>query len=142
MNNYVDYYNNLNNIGNIGNFTNMNNSSDNESYLGFIRGNMFDSLYVPYKSYKPYDVVPNDERSYLLFLIQMYGFAVHDLGLYLDVYPNDGDAIKLRERYAKLYSQSLKNYENKFGPTNLSSDYLGSIPWAWDSKYWPWEVSK
>ena len=47
MNNYYDYdFNNYNYSNN-----NVNNNID--PYKGFIRGNIFDSLYDPYKNYKP-----------------------------------------------------------------------------------------
>ena len=103
---------------------------------------MFDNLYDSYKSYKPYEINPSNERDYLLFLVQMYGFAAHDLNLYLDVYPNDNKAIELRAKYVKLYNQALMNYEGKYGATSLGSDYLNTVPWAWDSKNWPWEGNK
>lgn len=152
MNDYNDYYNYLNNFNfnNMNSSTNVNNSImktndslyENEPYNGFIRGNMFDNLYDSYKSYKPYEINPSNERDYSLFLVQMYGFAAHDLNLYLDVYPNDNKAIELRAKYVKLYNQALMNYEGKYGATSLGSDYLNTVPWAWDSKNWPWEGNK
>jgi len=149
MNNYVDYYNYLNNLNQkkINNSTGMNivntnsnkTSYDSEPYLGFVRGNMFNNLYSPYMNYKPHEFNPSNEKEYLLLLVQMYGFAAHDLGLYLDVYPSDSNAINLREKYVKLYNQALTNYESKYGATELGSEYLSTSPWAWDSKKWPWE---
>ena len=50
MNNYYDYdFNNYNYSNN-----NVNNNID--PYKGFIRGNIFDNLYDPYKNYKPYEI--------------------------------------------------------------------------------------
>lgn len=145
MNNYVDYFNYLNNINQVQNNNNYNTVNSNLGYEGdpyecFMKGNMFKNLYSTYKNYKPYEINPNNEKEYLLLLVQIYGFAAHDLNLYLDVYPNDGKAINLREKYVKLYSQALMDYENKYGALNVDSNSLDANPWPWDSKTWPWEV--
>ena len=142
MNNYVDYYNYMNNINQNRNSNQMKLGYDTEAYLGFIRGNMFSNLYEPYQNYQIQELNPNNEQEYLLLLVQMYGFAAHDLGLYLDVNPNDGKAIDLRNNYINLYNQSLANYESKYGPLTLNSQGLDTKPWAWNTKKWPWEGNK
>lgn len=143
MNNYIDYYNLMNNLnqqtGNSSSYNNGNLGYDLDPYVGFTRGNMFNGLYDSYMNYKPYEINPQNEKQYLLLIVQMYGFAAHDLGLYLDVYPNDSNAIKLRDKYVNLYKKSVNDYENKYGPLTLSSELLNSSPWNWDSKKWPWE---
>lgn len=142
MNNYVDYYNYMNNINQNRNFNQSKLGYDTEAYLGFIRGNMFSNLYDPYQNYQIQELNPNNEQEYLLLLVQMYGFAAHDLGLYLDVNPNDGKAIDLRNNYINLYNQSLANYESKYGPLTLNSQGLDTKPWAWNTKKWPWEGNR
>lgn len=142
MDNYVDYYNYMNNINQNRNSNQMKLGYDTEAYLGFIRGNMFSNLYEPYQNYQIQELNPNNEQEYLLLLVQMYGFAAHDLGLYLDVNPNDGKAIDLRNNYINLYNQSLANYESKYGPLTLNSQGLDTKPWAWNTKKWPWEGNR
>lgn len=156
MNNYIDYYNYLNNLNqnamNTSNkmpkvgsnqSVNMNNLGyDTDPYTGFMKGNMFSNLYEPYKNYQIQEINPTNEREYALLMIQMYGFAAHDLGLYLDVNPNDTNAINLRSEYVKLYKQALAEYESKYGALGLSSNMLDVTPWAWDSKKWPWEGNR
>lgn len=156
MNNYIDYYNYLNNLNqnamNTSNkipkmgsnqSVNMNNLGyDTDPYTGFMKGNMFSNLYEPYKNYQVQEINPTNEREYALLMVQMYGFAVHDLGLYLDVNPNDTNAINLRSEYVKLYKQVLAEYESKYGALGLSSNMLDVTPWAWDSKKWPWEGNR
>ena len=142
MNNYVDYYNYMNNINQNRNSNQSKLGYDTEAYLGFIRGNMFSNLYDPYQNYQIQELNPNNEQEYLLLLVQMYGFATHDLGLYLDVNPNDGKAIDLRNNYINLYNQSLANYESKYGPLTLNSQGLDTKPWAWNTKKWPWEGNR
>ena len=144
MNNYIDYYNYMDNL----NQTNFNIvSNDNKDYmtnpyLSFIRGNLFNNLYTPYKNYKPTELNPNNEKDYQMLMIQVYGFAAHELNLYLDVNPGDQNAIKLRNEYITLYKQALMQYENKYGALNTQSNTLDSTPWAWDTQNWPWEGNR
>ena len=154
MNNYIDYYNYINNLNAMANSQTvnqnqvMNNANSKnkdglaEPYVGFSRGNMFDNLYYEYKTYRPQKLNPQNEREYALLLVQMYGFAAHDLGLYLDINPNDTDAIAKRSEFIKMYNEALVNYENAYGPITKNSEMLNSMPWAWDSKKWPWEGMK
>lgn len=111
----------------------------NDPYQGFIRGNMFDSLYKPYKTYKVKELNPTNNREYQLLLVQMYAFAAHDLSLYLDINPDDVNAINLRMRYMDAYQEALANYESSFGPITEDSQLLSSTPWAWNTNKWPWE---
>lgn len=156
MNNYIDYYNYLNNLNQNAMNTpnkmtkmgsnqsvNMNNLGyDTDPYTGFMKGNMFSNLYEPYKNYQVQEINPTNEKEYALLMVQMYGFAAHDLGLYLDVNPNDTNAINLRSEYVNLYKQALAEYESKYGALGLSSNMLDVTPWAWDSKKWPWEGNR
>lgn len=154
MNNYIDYYNYMNDLNqsklnknglnqmNLNNNVKSNKDYSTDPYEAFIRGNLFSNLYTPYKNYKPAELNPTNEKDYYLLLVQIYGFAAHELTLYLDVNPNDDDAIKLRSEYVKLYNQALMQYESKYGAISLKSMTLNSSPWAWDSKKWPWEGDK
>ena len=118
MNDYVDYYsyiNNLNQMNNINqNQNNIQNKSLSEPYTGFIRGNMFNNIYSEYRNYKPQELNPINEQEYAKLLLQMYSFGAHDLGLYLDVYPNDTNAIRQRADYVKMYNEALRQYENSY----------------------------
>lgn len=144
MNNYMDYYGYVDSLNNIG-FTNKNTIDNNllsEPYIGFTRGNMFNELYSEYKNYVPKELNPTNEKEYMQLLLQMYGFAAHDLGLYLDLNPNDVSIIKKRAEFIKMYNDILKQYEMSYGPITSCSETLGTSPWAWDTKVWPWEGMK
>ena len=113
-----------------------------EPYIGFSRGNMFSDIYDPYQNYQVQELNPTNEQEYSLLLVQMYGFAAHDLGLYLDVNPNDSKVLNLRNKYISLYNQALDDYEKNYGPLCLSSKFSISNTWTWDSKKWPWEGNR
>lgn len=146
MNNYLNYPKNYNYqpniIPNITPQPNMNNYNLQDlynPYEGFIRGNMFPSLYDPYKNEKPYQIQPMNEQADMLTNIDALDFATIDLDLYLDTNPNDKKAIELFNQYRKQKEELLKQYENQYGPIVLSSDALNTYPWAWDNRPWPWE---
>ena len=70
-----------------------------DPYEGFIRGNMYKNLYDPYKINSPYEIKPMNEQAEMLTYIDALCFACIDLGLYLDVFPNNKDAINLFNKY-------------------------------------------
>ena len=103
---------------------------------GLDKGNMFASSYVPYKNYI-YKVVVSGDRDKLLLNIQELTFKMIDLGLYLDVYPNDS---KIYEEFRKA-SMELKKakeiYEKNYGPLCLyDTEYYNE--YKWNKNPWPW----
>ena len=102
---------------------------------------MFEGLYDPYKLKEPYEIRPMNEQAELLTYIDSLSFACIDLGLYLDIYSNDKNAIDLFNQYRMQKKQLIEEYQNKYGPLLLSSDSLNSYPWAWDDQPWPWEIN-
>lgn len=110
-----------------------------DPYNGFIRGNMFPELYNSYKLNKPLEITPMNEQAELLTYVDALTFAMIDLNLYLDVYPNDREALELFNQYRMQTDEYTKKYESKYGPLELTSNSLNTFPWAWDNAPWPWE---
>lgn len=146
MNNYSDYYNVMNSLNQKMDIKKNDGDKkigyETEPYIGFSRGNMFSDIYDPYQNYQVQELNPTNEQEYSLLLVQMYGFAAHDLGLYLDVNPNDSKVLNLRNKYISLYNQALDDYEKNYGPLCLSSKFSIGNTWTWDSKKWPWEGNR
>lgn len=138
MNNYQNYP-NSNYYKNISdnNYNATNNLFD--PYTGFIHGNMFPSLYDPYKISKPYDIQPLNDQAQMLTYIDALCFATIDLNLYLDVHPEDRNMLNLFNQYRTQLNDLKKEYDSKYGPLLLSGDSLTAFPWAWNKKPWPWE---
>ena len=144
----MNYYNFMPNMGNM-NYQGQTNyeqknyqkQKDNlyDPYQGFIRGNMFKDLYDPYKLNNPYNIEPANDQAKLLTSIDALSFAMIDLNLYLDIYPNSKEYIDLFNRYRIEKNNLVKEYENKYGPLTLDSDANNTYPWAWDRMPWPWE---
>ena len=138
--NMQDYYNYTNNNYNQPLYNQApNTKSMYDPYQGFIRGNMFPELYNGYKLNKPFEVSPMNEQAELLTYIDSLGFAMIDLNLYLDVYPDDQKAIDLYNQYRIQNINYTNQYENKYGPLLPNSNALRTVPWAWNESPWPWE---
>ena len=52
----------------------------------------------------------------------------------------DNKKIEYYNELNKEKKRILDEYEKKFGPIELCSDYLNRSPWSWDNDPWPWEV--
>lgn len=139
MNNYRDYYNYVNNNYNQPNYKNTLNSNIFDPYQGFIRGNLFPDLYNGYKLNNPVEIMPKNEQAELLTYIDALCFALIDLNLFLDINPNDENAIRLYNEYRKEKDMYMKAYQDKFGPISLDSASLEGNTWKWIKSPWPWE---
>ena len=121
-------------------------SSDNNSlfgsYDGFVRGNLFKDLYNEYKNYKPRKLSINSEKDEMLINLDQMGIALHELNLYLDVFPNDKDMLKKFSNYRETYNNLLEQYESKYGPICITDNNLDNIPFEWVDTIFPWEGDK
>ena len=126
-----------------GNTSYIPNSMNNNLYSatdGLAHGNMFISLYKPYKNYEFNTLSSNDERNQLLIKIDEASFAAHDLNLYLDLNPNDTAMIKLFNDYKNQAMELSNQYEAKYGPLTLNSNVTNTTVWTWNNNPWPWEI--
>ena len=109
---------------------------------GYNKANMFTNLYNQYKNYQPKKVTAKNEKEDMLLKLNRVSFAAHDLNLYLDVYPNDDSIITLFNDYRKEANKLIMEYENKYGPLNISSNSIDDkTPFVWENEMWPWEGS-
>ena len=106
---------------------------------GFAKGNLDRTLYKPYRNYQVKNPIANTDKDKLLLKIQKNGFAMQEIGMYLDVYPEDAEAIKAFTYY-RIEEEKLTNeYERKYGPLSLASLSNDVYPYAWVKCPWPWE---
>ena len=126
-------------------FFNQNNQTNNNNLAtpleGYIRGNLFNDLYKPYKNYRPARIVPNNEQAELLLNLNQLDFAAHELRLYLDVFPTDRNMIQLFNKYQQMATEAMNAYEQKFGPiaANTPSE---NTQFSWQAYAWPWEMEE
>ena len=67
-------------------------------------------------------------------------FAAHDLNLYLDLHPQDGNILDLFNQYRRQGNQLMMEYEKKYGPLTTSSDTLNTSPFMWEAQAFPWST--
>ena len=106
------------------------------------RGNLFNNLYDPYRNYKYRPLKASNRKEELLLNILKHNFALTELGLYLDIKPNDGNMIQLYNRYLDGKKSLVDDYERNFGPLTLDGLNVGLNNWNWDNSPWPWEGTK
>ena len=138
-------YNNMNNLFNSSNMNNMiNNTNMNlaDPKEAFLRGNLFNNLYDPYKNYKYSMLNPTNKKEELLFNILMYKFALTELNLYLDNYPTNTQILNLYNNYLSEEKKLCNQYEKSYGPLTTASDNLDTNSWKWIKSPWPWEGTK
>ena len=104
-------------------------------YEAYLAGNIFKNEYIPYKNYKVRKINITSEQEEMLFNISNYCFLAHDMNLYLDVYPNNQEALDKFNEYRDKVSELTIKYERKYGPLEVSSVDI-KTPFSWVSK-WP-----
>ncbi len=107
-------------------------------YEGYLKGNAFKNEYKPYKDYKVAKISINNEKDEMLLNIGEYSFMMHDLNLYLDVHPNDKEALNSFIMYRNKVNELITKYERKYGPLCVKGIIDNNVPFAWVNKMWPW----
>ncbi len=121
---------------------NINNSNLFSPYEGFTKGNMLKNLYEPFMNYKPMRLTPKNEQEEALLNLDQMHFAMHELNLYLDNYPNDTTMINKFNEFRSSYEKLLNDYQAKYGPIEITSPYMTTSPFAWTNDVWPWDRRK
>lgn len=105
-----------------------------EAREGVVRGTLFPGLDLPFMVYETPTPLPQTPLQEL----QTLGFAIVELGEYLDTHQHDREAFALFQSYCALYRRGREAYEQEHGPLTLQnaadfSDYRWmQDPWPWD----------
>ncbi len=78
-------------------------------------------------------------REEMLKRVQMLGFVVTDVNLFLNTHPNDTAALRFYHKYNALYRQAAAEYEAEFGPL-AAGNAEAENGWNWIENPWPWEL--
>jgi len=106
---------------------------------GFARGTIFRGLYEPYKKQVAMKPVPTTERERMLHDVNKYNFALHEIRMYLDNFPDDQEAISVFANFHRNYIKAKNDYEMRFGALDIEAPNLDVAPWNWTVGSWPWE---
>ncbi|MBQ7136497.1 MAG: spore coat protein CotJB [Bacilli bacterium] len=125
-------------IFNNGVTNNLNNNLTNPNE-GYIKGNMFKNLYLPFKNYSPAKLTARNAREEALINLGQMHFAMHEANLYLDNFPNDMNMINKFNEFRNSYEKLLNDYQAKYGPLEITSPYMTKTPFAWSNDKFPWD---
>ena len=113
------------------------NPSRYEARMGLIRGTLYPGLDLPFMG-----MVNQKEKAVTpLSELQVLGFAIQELALYLDTHRDDQEALEVYREYQKLYNHCRQEYLKTNGPLNHSQE-SSSEQYEWLNDPWPWEYSK
>ena len=101
------------------------------------KGNIFVSEYIPYKNYNYINITPENNQEELLLKIYENEFALIDLGLYLDLHPNDNNIYKVYKEYVNNYEKYKQKYEDNY--QGLDKYFIKSNEYSWVNNPWPWD---
>ena len=104
---------------------------------GFNNGNMFKNIYSKYKNHV-YKLKINNKKDELLYIIQMHVFALKDLGLYLDINPNDNSILKEYLTIKTKLEDAKNKYQKLYGPL-CQYDQINDNKWNYIDNPWPWD---
>ena len=102
---------------------------------GLQAGTLFPGLNLPF--FKATKSRMNCDNTALCELMSL-GFAVTELGLYLDTHREDKEALRLFTEYAALAKEGRKRYEAMYGP--LRQTAVTKDGFTWLDNPWPWDL--
>lgn len=103
---------------------------------GVVRGTLFPGLDLPFMGM----VNEHPLSDTHLHELQSLGFAIVELGQYLDTHEDDAEAFELFRCYADLYKKGKKEYEKLHGPLTQAAAAEGDH-YRWMQDPWPWDYA-
>jgi len=83
----------------------------------------------------------SNNRETLMKRIQVCGFVLDEVRLFLDTHPNHQEALNCYKKYLAMKQEAAAQYVQKYGPLNYE-DFDNSSTWRWIEGPWPWENQK
>lgn len=105
-----------------------------EARKGIVRGTLFPGLDLPFMGMVNQNELPVTPLSEL----QVLGFAIQELALYLDTHRDDREALELYRGYQQMYQRCREEYRKSHGPLNHMHP-SESETYDWLDDPWPWE---
>ena len=104
---------------------------------GLVRGTMYPGLDLPFMGMTNNRELPVTPLSEL----QVLGFALNDLALYLDTHRDDKEALEVYRSYQNIYHKGMMEYNEQCTPLAHGMP-SNSKEYDWLIDPWPWEYSK
>lgn len=107
-----------------------------EPRKALVRGTLYPGLDLPFMGM----VNRNEKPITPMTELQVMGFALQELALYLDTHREDREALELYRAYQKMYHDAAAEYSKKCSPLMHAIPTEG--PYNWLDDPWPWEYAK
>ncbi len=98
------------------------------------KGTLFPGLDLPFMDYVASGRVEKTPLTELMAL----DFVAHELALYLNTHPNDGEAFKTWKCFVELAEEGRRRYVEMCGPVTRRDTAMFDS-WVWPEDAWPWE---
>ena len=108
-----------------------------EPRFALVRGTLYPGLDLPFMGMVNTEEKPITPRTEL----QVLGFALHELALYLDTHRDDREALELYRQYQRIYHDSMEAYGKQCGPMSHGMP-VDADSYNWLDDPWPWEYGK
>lgn len=80
------------------------------------------------------------DRDETLKRLSILDFMLLDLGLYLNVNPDDSRALDIFSQVSEDAENLRNKYESTFGPLIMRHQTSADSDWKWIADPWPWEA--
>ena len=108
-----------------------------EPRMALVRGTLFPGLDLPFMG-----MVNTQEKPVTpLSELQVLGFALQELALYLDTHREDRQALEMYRQYQQVYHDCMMQFAKTEGPLSHGMPVDGDS-YAWLDDPWPWEIGK
>ena len=80
------------------------------------------------------------DRDEMLKRLSILDFMLIDLGLYLNINPEDTHALAIFSRVSEDAEKLRNTYESTFSPLIMRHQTSAGDSWKWINDPWPWEA--
>lgn len=80
----------------------------------------------------------DNRKRQLMYAIQMYGFYLYELQLYLDTHPTCPNGLAAFRKYKALMERAKDMYVKSYGPVIPTESNCDNV-FEWANGPWPWE---
>lgn len=107
---------------------------DNDIEKGFLKGSLWENLYIPYK-YKVDKITNMSDLDSAIYMLQVYTFTSIELTLYVATHPNCKEAFDMLKKVNAEREKICEFIQTKFTALSSCSEVLNGffdlkLPWS------------
>ncbi len=107
---------------------------DSDIEKGFLKGSLWENLYLPYK-YKVDKITDMSDLESAIYMLQVYTFTSIELTLYISTHPNSKEAVDMLKKVNAERKKICEFVETRFTAVSSFSEVLNGffdlkLPWS------------